>query len=149
MIYALFIVLLTLKLKKKMFELIKNNQKLESIDSLFNNFFNDTFYHYNNGVNNVDYYCSDDDKNYYIDLALPGLEKKDINLNISDNYLLLNYKSKDEKDNASWKQSFRRSIKLPKDIKTDGIDAKLKNGILSIKIQKDKQESKNQKIEIK
>ena len=132
-----------------MFELIKNNQKLESIDSLFNNFFNDTFYHYNNGVNNVDYYCSDDDKNYYIDLALPGLEKKDINLNISDNYLLLNYKSKDEKDNASWKQSFRRSIKLPKDIKTDGIDAKLKNGILSIKIQKDKQESKNQKIEIK
>ena len=80
-----------------MFELIKNNQKLESIDSLLNNFFNDTFYHYNNSVNNVDYYSSDDEKNYYIELAVPGLEKKDINLSINNNTLLLHYESKNEK----------------------------------------------------
>ena len=132
-----------------MFELIKNNQKLESIDSLLNNFFNDTFYHYNNSVNNVDYYSSDDEKNYYIELAVPGLEKKDINLSINNNTLLLHYESKNEKDHSFWQKSFRRNIKLPKNINLNSIEAKLKNGILSIKIQKDQQESKNQIIEIK
>ena len=132
-----------------MFELIKNNQKLESIDSLLNNFFNDTFYHYNNSVNNVDYYSSDDEKNYYIELSVPGLEKKDINLSINNNTLLLNYESKNEKDHSFWQKSFRRNIKLPKNINLNSIEAKLKNGILSIKIQKDQQESKNQIIEIK
>ena len=132
-----------------MFELIRNNQRLGKIDSLLDTFLNDSFSNHENFYNKIDYYFSDDDVNYYIDLALPGLEKKDINLNVTDNYLFLNYESKDNNDHSFWNRSFSRRIKLPSNIKKDAISAKLKNGILSIKIKKDIEEIKSKKIEIK
>ena len=132
-----------------MFQLIKNNTGLESIDSLLDSFFHDTFYNYHNSINNIDYHSYSDDTNYYIDLALPGLEKKDINLHIEDNYLFLNYESNNQKGSSFWQKSFKRKIKLPGNIKLNNIDAKLKNGILSIQIQKEIKKSSSKRIEIK
>ena len=132
-----------------MFELIKNNQRLGAIDSLLNQFFNDSICTYNHSISNLDYNYSSDEKNYYIDLALPGLEKKYINLNVSDNYLFLNYESSDNNRSSFWNQSFNRRIKLPANIDIDSIAAQLKNGILSITINRVKQESKMKKINIK
>ena len=80
------------------------------------------------------------EKNHYIELALPGLDKKDINLNLNGSYLYLSYDSKDESDSSLWNRSFNRRIKVPNNINTDSIKADLKNGILTIKIQKNKQE---------
>lgn len=132
-----------------MFELIKNNQRLETIDSLLDRFFSDSIYNYNNSISNLDYNYSSDENNYYIELALPGLEKKDINLNISENFLFLNYESKDEENTSFWKKSFNRRIKLPANIDAETISAQLKNGILSIIIKRMKEESNMRKINIK
>ena len=128
-----------------MFELIKKNRGLNTIDSLFNDFLNDGFFNPNN-TNTIDYYYSNDEKNHYIELALPGLDKKDINLSISDGYLDLSYESKDKSSSAFWQRSFHRRIKLPNNINLDSINADLKNGILSIKIGKDKKDIANKTI---
>ena len=71
------------------------------------------------------------------------------NIDFNDGYLYLNYKSKNTSNKSYWNQSFRRSFRLPKNIKTDCITASLKNGILSIQIQKDQVENKTIKIDIK
>ena len=132
-----------------MFELIKNNHNLNNIDSFLDRFFSDSIYNYNNYVSNIDYNYSYDEDNYYIELALPGLDKKDININVLDNYLCLDYERK-EKDNSNfWNQSFNKKIKLPTNINLDTISAQLKNGILSIVIERIKIESKMKKITIK
>ena len=125
-----------------MFGLTKNNNRLDTIDLVFNHFLNDNFI-YNNSE---DSYISEDDKNYCIELAVPGLDKKDINIDFNDGYLYLNYESKNTSNKSYWNQSFKRSFRLPKNIKTDCITAKLKNGILSIQIQKDQVENKTIKI---
>lgn len=140
-------VLLTLKLYK-MFELIKNNRELDNIESLFNQFFNDTFLLNNKGVKYVDSYFSDDDNNYYMELALPGLEKKDINLSVDHQDLYIDYQSKGNKNNSIWNKSFDRKIKLPSNADINSVGAKLKNGILSITIKKHK-DTTHTKIDIK
>jgi len=132
-----------------MFELIKNHRKLENIDSLLNNFFNDTFCVNQCGTHQMDSYFSDDESNYYVELALPGLEKKDINLNINNKDLCINYEPKNDTDNSFWKKSFNRKIKLPNNIKPNGISAELKNGILSVIIKKENVKKCNKTIEIK
>jgi HSP20 family protein len=132
-----------------MFELIKNNHNLNNIESFLDRFFSDSIYNYNNYVSNIDYNYSYDEDNYYIELALPCLDKKDINMNVVDNYLHLDYSSQ-EKDNSNfWNQSFNKKIKLPTNINLDTISAQLKNGILSIVIERIKIESKMKKITIK
>tara|TARA_B100000427_G_scaffold325121_1_gene331427 strand:+ start:1306 stop:1701 length:396 start_codon:yes stop_codon:yes gene_type:complete len=131
-----------------MFELIKNHRELNYIDNLFNELTYNSFLP--NVVNShfSDLYMSDDENLYYVELALPGLEKKDVSLNISDNYLYLNYESTNDNNKPHWKKSFNRRIKLPSDIKIDSSEAELKNGVLSIKIQKDNSKNSH-KINIK
>ena len=131
-----------------MFELIKNHRELNYIDKLFNELSGDSFL--SNTVNNrfSDLHLSSDKDMYCIELALPGLEKKDISLSISNNYLYLNYESNNELNKPCWKNSFNRRIKLPRDIKSNSSEAELKNGILSVKIQKDSS-GNSHKIKIK
>ena len=132
-----------------MFEIIQNNHRLGAIDSLLNQFFSDSIYTHNYSMSHLDYNYSSDEKKYYIDVALPGLEKKNINLNISDNYIFLNYESTDKENASFWNQSFNRRIQLPANIDTDSITAQLKNGILSITIKRVKPASNMKKINIK
>ena len=132
-----------------MFELIKNNHNLNNIDLFLDRFFSDSTYNYNNHVSNIDYNYSYDEDNYYIELALPGLDKKDLNINVVDNYLCLDYEPKEKDNSTFWNQSFNKKIKLPSNISLDTISAQLKNGILSIVIERIKIESKMKKITIK
>ena len=128
-----------------MFELIKNNNHVDVFDNLFNSFMSNSFNisHYKSN----DSYFSTDDKYYKIDIALPGANKKDIQLSINNNFLKLNYESK--KNHHVWNNSFERKIKLPNDILENGIIAELKDGILSISIARNVELSKSKFIKIK
>lgn len=123
-----------------MFELIKNYNRPTTIDSLFNDVFKNNY---------SDYYLLNDEKFYSIELPLPGLNKKDIKLNINDNYLFLSYDSKKDEKNTIWNNSFKKRIKLPRSIQKDTVSAKLKDGILSIKIAKLDYVENSKSIEIK
>ena len=130
-----------------MFEIIKNNRGLNNIESLFDNFFNDSFF--NHSINSLDYYLSEDDKKYFIEFALPGIDKKEINLNINGSYLYLSYEAKVDSVDSFGSKSFSRRIKLPNNINRDTIKASLKNGVLTIDLEKDVSEIESKKIEIK
>ena len=123
-----------------MFELIKNHNRLNTLDTLFNNVFTHNY---------SDYYLSHDDEFYCLELALPGINKKDMSLSINNSYLFLSYDPKKDENPTVWNNSFNKRIRLPRNIKKDSVSAKLKNGILSIKIEKSDHLNNSTSVEIK
>lgn len=86
-------------------------------------------------------------KEYKLELAAPGLERKDFNVEIKNHTLLISAEKEDEKKEESKNfsrreysfNSFSRSFELPDDVKENDIDAKYENGILKVSIPKVKE----------
>ena len=87
---------------------------------------------------------------------LPGLEEKDVQVEIRDGQLTLRGERSGQREEKNedyfrverWDGSFYRSIELPPGVDSDKAEAKFKNGVLEIALPKSK-ESKGKKIEIK
>lgn len=81
---------------------------------------------------------------FNIEFAAPGFAKKDFNIDLDDNVLIISAEKEKEKneenDNFTRKEfsynSFSRSFTLPKTINGDKIDAKYTDGILKLSIPK-------------
>ena len=76
---------------------------------------------------------------YQIFAEIPGMSKKDINLEVVDNSLRISgEKSRDEKDYISEYSygKFERTFNLPDDVILDKVSAKMKDGILAIYVPK-------------
>ncbi len=92
---------------------------------------------------------------------MPGVDKKDIEIDLGDNSISISAASKtdtEEKDAEKGSyysersfQSFSRTIPLPAEIKRDGAEAELKNGILEITLEKKHPEERkgNKRLEVK
>jgi HSP20 family protein len=99
---------------------------------------------------------SETEKQYVIDVVVPGMNKKDINLNVENNTLTISGERKFEKeeDNKQYHRveshfgSFSRSFALPENADYDSISASYKTGILTITVDKSEKNLKKQ-IEIK
>jgi len=102
----------------------------------------------------------EDEKNIVVKADIPGIDEKDLNVQLENNILSISGEKKEEKrsENKDKKQivtersygSFRRSIGLPEGIKPDRIKAEFKKGVLSIVIPKEKTvESKKVTIDVK
>lgn len=97
------------------------------------------------------------EKGYEILLAVPGIEKNSIQIELKENILIIESKSKQEKDQKmySLKQfdysNFSKKYELNDSIDRDSIEAIYKKGILSISLSlKDKEEASIvKKIDIK
>jgi HSP20 family protein len=82
------------------------------------------------------------DKEYTLKADLPGVEKKDISVQVRDNILTVSGERKSEKEEKGKNYlrrehsygSFSRSLSLPNDVKTSEIKAAYKDGVLSLKI---------------
>jgi HSP20 family protein len=87
---------------------------------------------------------------------LPGLDKKDIEVNISDSELTLKGQKKKEeeieKENYYRRErsygAFLRSVELPTDVQADKVKASFKNGILEVRVPKT-EEAKTKTIKVK
>ena len=92
------------------------------------------------------------DKGFEIELAAPGLSKKDFDVTIDNGYLNISGKKseeKEEKENNYTRRefnytSFKRSLLLPENVKEEEIKANYDNGILKLTLAK-KGEAKTQK----
>jgi HSP20 family protein len=81
---------------------------------------------------------------FRIEVAAPGLDKKDFNINIENNVLTISsqkeFKQEDENDKYVRREfsytSFSRSFTLPISVDTDKISAKHKDGVLHVIIPK-------------
>jgi len=95
---------------------------------------------------------------YFVEVDLPGIKKDDISIDIKDNILTISgeRKAHDEVKEENYYKieskfgKFSKSFTLPKDVDTDKIGAKNLNGVLEIKIPKQKVVvEKPKKIQIK
>jgi len=117
---------------------------------LTRDFFNDDFFYpvvkRNNYFSNTPAVnISEDDEQFTIELAAPGLDKKDLHINLNDDLLTISAECKEENNEeqeGKWTRqefnyrSFCRSFSLPETVDHDKIKAVHKNGILTIHIPK-------------
>jgi len=97
----------------------------------------------------------DDEKNFYIKADVAGIDEKNLDVTINGNILTLSGKKveekKDEGKNYIFSErragSFSRSLTLPAGFKQKSIKGELKNGVLTVTIEKDKT-VKDEKIKI-
>lgn len=89
------------------------------------------------------------ENDYKIDLAVPGLDKKDFNIEVENNMLVVSGERKEEKveekDKVTKREfhygSFKRSFTLPETADEEKINASYNNGVLTVSIAK-KEEAK-------
>ena len=97
---------------------------------------------------------------YLVKVEMPGMDRKDIVLDLHKNSLKIEAEKKIENEENDDKKKYHKSefrygkysrtLYFPAEINLDKCDAKLKNGILSIELQKlEKEADKQKKIEIK
>ena len=96
------------------------------------------------------------DGNVTIDFELPGLDKKDINIELEGNNLTVSGKM--QKDNEVREENyyrcersygeFSRSFTLPDGIKEKDLNAAYKDGVLKVSFPKTKEIEKKKKIEV-
>lgn len=85
------------------------------------------------------------DKEIEITVELPGLEDKDVQVNVADNVLTVRGEKKAEKEESKDKNhwllersygSFVRSLTLPEGVKAEDIKAEIAKGVLTVKVPK-------------
>ena len=96
----------------------------------------------------------EDEKKFNIELAVPGMDKEDIKIEIEKNVLMISSEQKSEKtenhDSYSRRefgyQSFCRNFTIPENADSENISASFKNGILNIEVPKSKEDVKLNRV---
>lgn len=98
---------------------------------------------------------SADDNNYYLEALVPGIDPKDIDLNLMQGTLTLSGERKaDESNGRTWHRhergagKFMRTIELPDAVDSSKVEAEYRNGVLLITLPKPQSE-KPKKISVK
>ena len=115
-------------------------------------FFNDDFFPALTGKPNSmpAVNIKEDENSYFIELAVPGMDKKDMKIDINEEVLIISSVSKNgtsEKKNGYNKKefnysSFCRSFFIPENVNRDEIVANYKDGILTVSLPKQEVEDK-------
>lgn len=101
------------------------------------------------GVNVPSVNIKETPKEYILEVAAPGLERKDFNIEVDNRTLTISAEKEEKKEEKSEDNgysrreysfnSFSRSFTLPEDTKEGNIDAKYENGILKLTLPKSKE----------
>lgn len=130
------------------------------LPSIFNDFFDNNWMEKANAtapaINVVE-----SDKDYKVEVAVPGMTKEDFNIHLGDeNKLVISMEKKvenEDKDNKKYLRrefsytKFQQSLYLPDNVDKEKITANVANGVLTIELPKYSQEEKakiNRVIEI-
>jgi len=86
------------------------------------------------------------DSEYDMEMAVPGLTKEDLNVQVDENCLNISMEKKTETEHKNEKknylrrefstQQFFRSFELPENVEKEKITAKVENGVLKIALPK-------------
>lgn len=140
-------------------KLIKRNDDW-GFPSVWEDFFNNDFFNFpsvmSKGRTIPAVNISENDKDFVVELAAPGMKKSDFNINLERNVLTISSEMKDETKEEGKQftrkefsyQSFQRSFTLPESVDQDKIDASYSDGVLKITLHK-KEELAGKTKEIK
>ena len=109
-------------------------------DRVFDRYFGD--FDHSAGWPAVD--VSEDDDNYLVEVELPGLSEKDVEVKVENGVLTIASRkdeSREEKDEGYIRKerrhySFSRSFSLPDNVDLEKVTANFKNGLLDIAVPK-------------
>jgi len=120
-------------------------------DQWLDNFWGENYSRFSPSVN-----ISEDEKSFHVEIAAPGIEKKDFQVNVEENRLVISYEHKVESEDKNEDKkylrreftsaSFSKSFTLPENAEADKIAASYQNGILTVEIPKAKEKSKLMKM---
>lgn len=135
-----------------MFSLTKTNNDRNRLFTdfplLFDDAFSKNFFEKQNRMFNTPAVnIKETDKSFELDLAVPGMDKKDFKIELKDGSITISAKHENKVEETNEKerysrrefsyQSFSRSFVLAEDlVDTEGINAKYENGILNVSIPK-------------
>ncbi len=99
---------------------------------------------------------SETDKEIEITAELPGLEEKDVQVNLADNVLTIRGEKKAEKEEKDTNYrlversygAFERSLELPSNVDVDAIKATIDKGVLKVVVPKPAP-AQSKKVEVK
>ena len=137
--------------------LVKLSQR-PSINSLFDDFFTNTdkldtnYNKYTTPAVNV----KEDEKSFIIELAVPGMKKEDLNIELDNNKLSISNVKELSKLEETEKYTrreftyskFQRTFNLPKNVDEKNIAGDYKDGILTVTIPKIKERNLTKNITI-
>ena len=118
------------------------------VPAYWDDFFNDRFFNQVSNMNGREntpaVNVSEDDKVYSIEVAAPGLSRKDFNLEIENDVLTISSENKESKEENKSNflrrefnyQSFKRSFQLPDTVDQEHISATHEDGILKLTLPK-------------
>lgn len=86
----------------------------------------------------------ENEKDYTLEVAAPGMDKKDFKIELNNNILNISSEKKEEKESKKENfmrrefsyTSFCRSFEIPEEVDAENIKANYENGILTIEIPK-------------
>ena len=99
--------------------------------------------------------ANESDKAFYVEVEVPGMESKNIDISLDDKTLTISGHREDKKESKEENRliterlygTFKRSITFTKDVNSDEVKAVYKDGILNIEIPK-KEQKEAKKIEV-
>lgn len=107
--------------------------------------FNRNLSRWNDAANLPSVNINETEKSFNIELAAPGFNKNDFNIEVDDNGVLsisaeVKAEKKEEEKNYTRKEfsynSFSRSFRLPENANADNVDAAFENGVLKLTLPK-------------
>jgi len=128
------------------------------IDRLFDNFFDNFEFGKSSELFPVNPLADieETDKKYIVNLDLPGIDKKDLKIQLENNQIIVKGEKKQQKDYKDSNMictersygSFQRTFSLPSEVKPSEIEAEYKDGVLKISLPRS-EEVKRKEIPIK
>jgi HSP20 family protein len=94
------------------------------------------------------------DDAYVIEAELPGVKRQDVDIELIGNELLVTGEIKERERKGAIRRRIRRvgrfeyRVRLPEQVDSDSVDAKLDEGVLTVRVPK-AQQAKRRKIEVK
>ncbi|MFP4177897.1 MAG: Hsp20/alpha crystallin family protein [Acholeplasmataceae bacterium] len=131
-----------------------SRNRRDRIEDFFTDFFSDPFLTMKSDTFKLD--VKDKDGAYLIEADLPGIDKKDIELNYQDGSLTIEIKHTEEKEDEkeNYVHRERRHAQMARtlnlgELKSDEITADLKDGVLRIRAPKADEVANRKRIAIK
>ena len=122
----------------------------KSYSPFLSNLFDDDFFPVLTGRNSSmpAVNIKEDEKRFTLELAVPGIDKKDLKIDINEDVLTISHETKNESEqNADgYKRkefsysSFCRSFYIPENVNKEKIGASYKDGILTVELPKQEEE---------